>query len=380
MYVCKRISSLRLRHSAAPGTSVCRKPVNRRRSFHQVRTAILLAICCSGSLLVAQQGTAGTQLPDPPGAAGPASGAASTAPANTAAISGTVLDPNGSEIQNARVTLTNPSGTIHRGLQSGSNGEFTFAGLPAGQFQVEVSGKGWGTYVSPEIQLHAGDFKFVSGVVLPPATTASVTVSASPATLSEEQVQIAVKQRVLGVFPNFYSTYDWNAPPMLAKQKFQLAFRSATDPVEIAGVAAIAGFEQYNNNFSSFGTGVSGYAKRFGAAYAGSVTSKMLANALLPSVFRQDPRYFYKGTGSTRSRVLYAFAAAFIARGDNGRWEPNYSHIIGSFASGALSNVYYPSSNRGLTLTLANGAVNIGDSIGTNLLREFVLKRFTSRK
>ena len=360
MHVCKRISSLRL------------------------GCAILAAICCSAALLLqAQQPGSGSAAPLAPAVSSRPAGEgqpASDSTAMTAAISGTVLDPNGSEIQNASVILSNLSGSVHREVQTGSNGEFTFSGLPPGKFKLKASGKGWATYISPQIQLHGGDFKFVSGVVLPPATTTSVTVTANPVTLSEQQVQIAVKQRVLGVFPNFYSSYNWNAPPMLAKQKFQLALRSATDPVEIAGVGVIAGVEQYENIFPSFGSGVGGYAKRFGAAYAGSISSKMIANALLPSVFHQDPRYFYKGNGSVRSRAFYAMAAAFIARGDNGHWEPNYSHIIGSFASGALSNVYYPSSDRGLTLTLANGGVNLGDSVGTNLLREFVLKRFTSRK
>jgi len=336
------------------------------------------------SSLLAQQVSGSAGSATQPGATASAGEAASsttaTKVAKTGTISGTVLDTNGSVIEGARVALDGLSGFTRRVVQSNSNGEFTFTGVAPGTFKVTVSGQGWSTYTSPEIRLHAGDFKFLSGVVLPLSSTTSVSVTANPTTLSEEQVQIAVQQRVLGVFPNFYSSYNWNAPPMLAKQKFQLALRSAVDPVEIAGVAGIAGIEQYYNNFPSFGSGVPGYAKRFGAAYAGSVTSKMIGNALLPSLFRQDPRYFYKGKGSTRSRAFYAIGAAFIARGDNGRWEPNYSHIIGSFASAALSNLYYPASDRGLTLTLANSGVNVADSAATNLLREFLLKRFTTRK
>lgn len=387
MYGFKSSSFLLLRSATAFGAVAGRRNRNRfhrRKCLRQIRTAVLVAICVSAPFLLSAQQAAesagSSNSTSTPSVSAASPGSASNAATETGSISGTVLDTNGSEVQGARVALISLSGTTRRVARSSSNGEFTFSGLPPGEFKLTVSGNGWGTYTSPQIQLRSGGFKFLSGVVLPLTTTASVSVTANPVTLSQEQVQIAVHQRVLGVFPNFYSSYDWNAPPMLAKQKFQLAMRSATDPVEFAGVAIIAGIEQYNNDFPSWGTGAEGYAKRLGAAYAGSVTSKFISNALLPSVFHQDPRYFYKGKGSARSRALYAISAAFIARGDNGRWEPNYSHIIGSFASGALSNLYYPSSDRGLTLTLANGAVNLADSAGTNLLREFVLKRFTTRK
>ena len=309
-------------------------------------------------------------LPDAPGI---------TAPANaTAVISGTVLDTNGSQVQGVHVVLDNGAGAQVREARTGASGEFTFTGLPAGDFKVTVTGPGWGTYVSPEIHLQAGAFHFMSGVVLPVTSTSSVEVFGNSAELSQQQVQIAEQQRVFGVFPNFYSTYDPHAPPMRGKQKYQLALRSAIDPVEFISAAAVAGAEQYENVFPAFGTGVSGYMKRYAGAYAGSFSSRMIANAVLPSVFHQDPRYFYRGTGNGMSRALYAVESVFIARGDKGRWEPNYSRILGSFASGALSNLYYPANDRGLALTLSNGGVNLASDGGANLLREFVLKQFTT--
>lgn len=378
MYVfktCSNLNPLHLSPKMASTSGAERTQHESGMAFSRIRASILaVAVCLSASSLLFARQTSGSAANATP------SGAAPNAETTTGTISGTVLDPNGSEIEDARVILTDLNGRLRETVQSRSNGEFTFSGLAPGKFKVTVSGKGWGSYVSPEIQLHPGDFKYLNGVVLPPATISSVSVTANPVTLSEEQVQIAVKQRVLGVFPNFYTAYSWNAPPMRAKQKFQLALRDAIDPVEVAGSAVIAGIEQYNNDFPSWGSGPQGYAKRFGGAYAGSVTSKMIANALLPSIFRQDPRYFYKGNGSGRSRAWYAIGQTFIARGDNGRWQPNYSHLIGNFASAAASNLYYPASDRGLTLTLANSAVNFGDEAGTNLLREFVLKRFTTRR
>jgi len=104
--------------------------------------------------------------------------------------------------------------------------------------------------------------------------------------------------------PNFYSTYDWNAPPMGAKQKFQLSNRSIIDPVSFLTVAGIAGAEQYKNVIPAYGGGIEGYGKRYGAALANRVSGTLLGKAVYPSIFHQDPRYFYKGKGSIRSRAL----------------------------------------------------------------------------
>jgi len=294
-------------------------------------------------------------------------------------ISGTVLDSSGSEIEGAQVVLGSPAGAGMRSARSGSNGEFSFAGLPPGVFQVVVSGQGWGTYTSPAFELEAGQSYIVTGIVLRLSTSASVRVTADSEQLAEEQVHIAEQQRVLVVFPNFYTSFDWNAPPLGGKQKFQLALRSMIDPVELIGPAVIAGFEQETDVFPGYGGGAQGYGKRYGAACANALSAKFFAHAVYPSVFHQDPRYFYKGTGGFRARALYAISASLMARSDSGHWEPNYSYILGTFTAGALSNTYYPPENRSALLTFSNGLADIAGESGANLLREFVLQRFTSR-
>jgi hypothetical protein len=283
-------------------------------------------------------------------------------------------------VQNALVTLSGPSGFQPLTVKSGSDGQFSFTSLPPAAYSVTVTAPGMTTFKSLRILLHSGDVR-----VMPPITIAvsggamSVTVVGDEKQLSEEQVQIAVQQRVLGVFPNFYSSYDWNAPPMQAKQKFQLGFRTVFDPVSLLAVAGVAGSEQYVNAFPGFGGGIAGYGKRYGAALANHVSADLLGRAVFPSIFHQDPRYFYKGTGSVRSRAFYAISAAVMARSDKGRWELNYSNVLGNFSAAALSNLYYPSSDRGASLVLLNGLADTGADAASNLIREFVLKRFTSR-
>jgi hypothetical protein len=344
----------------------------------------LAVMACGAMCAAAQQSPVGKSDQRVPSASG--YGPQPTAPTvgtqaatGTATISGTVLDTNGSEIQSADIELKSLSGAEDRSAHSGSNGEFVFADLPAGQFKLTVSGRGWATYVSPLIELGAGEYHIVPNVVLKLATAEMVRVSASPAELSQEQVHIAEQQRMLGVFPNFYTTFDWNAPPLGTKQKFQLAFRSILDPVEFAGPAVAAGFEQAANVFPGYGQSAEGFAKRYGAAYANSFSARLFSNAVYPSLLHQDPRYFYKGTGGFRSRALYAMCAALITRSDKGRRQPNYSYVLGTFTAGGLSNLYYPPENRGALLTFTNGLADIAGEAGANLLREFVFSRFTNR-
>ena len=109
---------------------------------------------------------------------------------------------------------------------------------------------------------------------------------------------------------------------------------------------AVAGIEQANHTFKGYGLGAEGYGMRFGANYADGFDSDLIGGAILPSLFKQDPRYFYKGTGSVRSRVLYAIEAAVICRGDNGHRQFNYSGILGGLAAGGISNLYYPAGDR----------------------------------
>lgn len=327
--------------------------------------------------ITAQQAT----LQDAPsqGQTGTQSGAVPSPQESSATLSGTVVDKNGDALQGAEVTLSGPAGSPAQTVQSGSNGQFEFTGLRPNVYKLTVSAAGMSTFTWSDIPLHAGEFR-----ILPPVTLSitpvitSVIVSGNSKRLSEEQLHIAEQQRIAGIIPNFYSSYDWNAPPMLAKQKFQLSIRSIVDPVSFLTEAGRAGVEQYRNSFPAYGGGIEGYGKRYGAALANHTSGTLLAKAVYPSIFHQDPRYFYKGNGTVKSRALYAISRTVIARGDNGRWEPNYSNILGHFSAAAISNLYYPASDRGASLTIENGLAGIGAGAVSNLVREFILKRFTS--
>jgi hypothetical protein len=209
------------------------------------------------------------------------------------------------------------------------------------------------------------------------ANVTDVQVALSRVEVAEAQVKDEEKQRVLGVIPNFYVTYDPHPVALTPRQKFELAWKTTVDPVTFAIVGGIAGVQQAQNTFSGYGQGAQGYGKRYGAAFADLVAGTYIGSAVLPSLLKQDPRYFYKGTGSKHSRILYAIANSVVCRGDNGRWQPNYSNIFGNLAAGGISNLYYPSQNRGAGLTFENAAIGIGATGAANLVEEFLMRKLT---
>lgn len=294
-------------------------------------------------------------------------------------ISGTVLDANGAVLEGVEVALVTPTGITLQTEISGADGQFTFSRLSSASYLIRVSAPGMRTFTSPQINLQPGEFHFLPPIKLAVAVHAiNVTVVGSEQVLSVQQVKIAEQQKIGSVIPNFYTTYDWNAPHMLARQKFQLGFRSVLDPMSFVAVAGVAGTEQYFNIFPEYGGGIEGYSKRYGTAFATHFTADILSQAVYPSIFHQDPRYFYKGKGSFSSRAYYAISSAFITRGDNGHLEPNYSAILGNFSAAAISNFYYPAEERGASLFLLNGLADTGADATLNLMREFILNRLTS--
>src|SRR5881296_4515540 len=186
----------------------------------------------------------------------------------------------------------------------------------------------------------------------------TVSVDYSPEEVAIEQVRIEEEQRVLGIFPNFYVVYDHDAAPLTTKLKFQLAFKTSTDPVTVIGVGVLAGINQAGDT-PNYPQGLKGYGERYGAVAADGFSDIMIGGAILPSLLHQDPRYFYQGTGTTGSRIRHAVFSPFVARADNGKSQPNYSSLGGVLASSSLANLYYPRSNRGAGLVFGNFAIGI---------------------
>jgi hypothetical protein len=293
-------------------------------------------------------------------------------------ISGTVLDGTGAVVAGARVTLTKQDQSPDREALSGEDGQFSFTNVPPGSFGLTITAAGFATQTSSGT-LRPGELHLVPPIALAVAeAVTNVQVALSAPEVAEAQVKDEEKQRVLGVIPNFYVTYDPHPVALNARQKFELAWRMSVDPFTFGVIGAIAGIQQAQNDFSAYGQGAEGYAKRYGASYANVVSGTFIGSAILPSLLKQDPRYYYKGTGSRRSRFMYALANAVVCKGDNGHWQANYSNILGNLAAGGISNLYYPAEDRnGAALTFENGLIGLAATGAANVFQEFFVRKFT---
>jgi hypothetical protein len=186
-----------------------------------------------------------------------------------------------------------------------------------------------------------------------------------------QQVEQEEHQRILGVVPNFNTSYVQDAAPLSRKQKFSLAFKSATDVGNVAVAAFDAAYNEWTDAFPEYRQGMKGYAKYLGASYADTFDGTMLGNALFPVLLKQDPRFFRKGTGSFTSRLLYAVGTTFWCKNDNGGRGPNYSNLLGNIAAGGISNLYYPAAQRGVGLTFERGFVVTGEGAIGGVFEEF---------
>ena len=293
-------------------------------------------------------------------------------------VFGAVVDVNGSAIAGAQITLTGKTAMEQRTLISETNGEFTFPNLPPGTYFITVDAKGFQPYTSPEFTVSTGQAYEIPNIQLSIAPVKTQVVVRPTEVIAQMQIKAEENQRVLGVFPNFHTSYVWNAAPMNTKQKFSLSARELFDPVSLLGVAATAGIQQANNSFAGYGQGAAGYGKRFAANLADNVIGSLLSQAVFASMFHQDPRYFYQGSGSVKSRLIHALSWAVIRRGDNGRPMPNYAFLLGDLTAGAISNLYYPPANRGAGLVFTNFGIDLAGRAGSAVFQEFLLKRFTT--
>ncbi len=343
--------------------------------YSRLRWAALI-IC------LAAAACAGAQTQGPAPNSGDAGSAAGIPPAGIwpASIHGTVESAEGAVYQGAQVELDLSAGPPAI-QQTDSEGAFSFTNLPPGTFHLTVSSSGF------ETQQIAGVLK--PGQVFETRTIALAVAHASSEVLvsggsqveiAQAQLDLEEKQRVLGILPNYYVSYDHDALPLTTRQKYQLAWRTEADPMTWFMTGFTAGVEQADNTFAGYGQGTQGYAKRFGANYADGFVGNMLGGAILPSLFKQDPRYFYKGTGSIATRAAYAIANAVICKGDNGHWQANYSGIVGGLAAGGVSDLYYPASQRsGLEVSFENALIGTAEGAVENLFQEFVVRKLTPR-
>lgn len=212
----------------------------------------------------------------------------------------------------------------------------------------------------------------------PPATQGSSSSQVAPSQTDDEktkrekaaeQLKQQEQQRVMGVMATFNTTTNRDALPLSPGQKFQLFFKSSTDPWPFLLAGVVSGIGQADDSYPEWGQGLQGYAKRYGAAYSDAFIGNFFGNAVLPSLLREDPRYFQKGKGSEMGRFLWAASSTVWCRRDSGKWGPNYANVGGNLIGAAIARAYYPASERTVGDTISDGiTVSVEGIVGAEVI------------
>jgi len=330
--------------------------------FYNLTRMVLLIIMAGGLLFVVP---AFAQSAEPPST-------------KTGRILGTVVDTSDDPVPDAAVVLQGPAGNRLAAITK-EDGSFAFPSVTPGFYQATVTAEGFAEWNS-SVTVEPGQEKTLTNVKLRIlAVQRAVTVSYSEKEVAAQEFKAEEQQRIFRFIPNTYVTYEPHPEPLTTGMKFHLAYKSLTSPVFFARTAAWAGVQQAADTPAQWRQGAKGYGKRLGAGFADATTEGLIGNAILPSLLHQDPRYFYQGSDTKKSRALHAILAAFICKGDNGKTQPNYSTWGGSLISSSISLSYYPSSDRNAQHVFKNFGIGMGLHIGGGLVQEFILDKLTSR-
>ena len=343
-------------------------------------TLAALVIFLSGISMAQAPSGAETNLPTAPSALIGAEPGVHVAPAEAASVRGTVLDSGGALIPGAKVEVADTAHEDTRTVLAGDDGAFEVDSLKPGEpYVVRVSAEGETPWTSERIVLQPGEAMTLNNIRLKVEISDSITVSASREQIATAQVQMETQQRMFGFIPNFYTVYDGDdASPLTSKLKFKLAMRTSFDPVTMAGIAFVAGVKQAAGT-PHYQGGAAGYGQRLGATTATGLADILIGGAILPSLLHQDPRYFYQGTGTKKSRLMHALSSSVLTRGDDGRYHFNYSSIGGDLSTSALQLTYYPQSDRNAGTFATQFALATGERTLNTVAQEFLFSRFTKK-
>jgi hypothetical protein len=181
------------------------------------------------------------------------------------------------------------------------------------------------------------------------------------------------KDRLGFVLPNFLTVENaGKIPPLTAKQKFAVVARGSFDWAQYPWYGFLSGISQAENSEPGYGQGAEGYGKRYGAAWADGTIENFWTGAILPSLLRQDPRFYQKGKGGFWHRTGYAMSRIVVTRSDSGNNQFNFSEIFGSAISAGISTYsYHPRAEKTLRNTASVWGTQVGYDTLTLVVKEF---------
>jgi hypothetical protein len=201
--------------------------------------------------------------------------------------------------------------------------------------------------------------------------TSAQSHSQDPSSPVQPETKKVKDDRMFYVMPNYLTVDGQSVQPISWKEKFAITAKGTFDPYEFVIVGVVASIRQAENSYPAFGQGASGYAKRYGTAFADQVDGNLMVGGVYPTILKTDPRYFRLGMGRLSHRFGYAISRVFIARRDSGGSMFNIPEFAGNTTAIAISNVYYPAADRGFLSSFSGWGVQMGIDAFGNELKEF---------
>jgi hypothetical protein len=173
------------------------------------------------------------------------------------------------------------------------------------------------------------------------------------------------------------------APTLTASDKVLLGVKNAFSPFEAAGWLASSGYEQLMNGSPNYGTDRGAYGQRLGTAAVRDSSEDIFTDSVMANFFHEDPRYYQMGPAHNFFvRLVYSGTRPIFTRMDSGRTSLNLASLTGTLGGAALTNLYYPQVNRGMTQTMETFGGSVGGAAFGDVVSEFydgVKRMFRSR-
>jgi len=149
--------------------------------------------------------------------------------------------------------------------------------------------------------------------------------------------------RIFGVLAN-YRTADSTKPfkALTVKQKFTIAVHDSFDWPGFFIAGWYTALDQIEGQDPEFGQGIKGYAHRYATSYGDQVIGNMMTEGVMPSLLREDPRYYRKIHGPIHLRALYAVSRILVTRTDKNTSSFNFAEVGGNLVAASIANAYYP--------------------------------------
>ena len=160
--------------------------------------------------------------------------------------------------------------------------------------------------------------------------------------------------------------------PLSSRDKLRIAASNEADPFNLVTIGGTAAITIGSDPDTPYGPGMKGWAKNSGTLLTEDMSGAFFVTYLVPSLTRQDPRYYRMPNGSIPRRIVNVVVQPIWTRSDSGSHMLNYANLIGIPATITLANVYVPGRKQGVWPTAESSAIAIASSPLDNLVTEFL--------